>query len=120
MFWEAVSITDRKTLPPAKTADPGGHSQSRVFTPPVVKPLARIVVRWRVRPMGVDVLQDLVDSGHLSSEVSKQVPTLSVVDAEFRYRPDQGVYEMVGDNRDIDCSIYQCMLNPDAPQCRSR
>ena len=83
-FWEAASMTQR-TLPAPGTA--GGHTQ--VHRVPVFNPAApedtwpaRIEVTMYVRPVGLDVVQDLLDSGHLQDEaLLEAIPTFEVTGA---------------------------------------
>src|SRR5262245_18443829 len=76
MFWEAASY-DAGTLPPATKAAAGGipaphglEHTYRVYDPSV----SRVTARVRMRPMGFDVLQDLIDSGHLEADILDAMP----------------------------------------------
>jgi hypothetical protein len=48
-----------------------------------------MTVRLRLRPIGLDVLQDLVDSGDLDASVIDRVPTFTLHGAAVEWRPDE-------------------------------
>ncbi len=81
MFWEAAPsaqypngyLEPTDVLPVGKIAQPGSHSRTRQYRILVSSAdgspglPSRLTARLRMRPMGMDVLQDLVDSGDLDS-----------------------------------------------------
>jgi len=103
MFWEAASI-ESDLLPPPTVLPPSHPDYQNPHVPRLyrfateVEP-DRITVRVRVRPMGFDVLDDLIDSGDLAPEIRDKMPTFdlagSVVEwtratAELRISPNSG------------------------------
>jgi hypothetical protein len=72
----------------------------------------------KMRPMGLDVLQDLVDSKDLDPALLDQMPTFTVFDAtlDFSMSNDPSMFETVN-NTLIDCDHYKCMLDPKLPGC---
>ena len=90
MFWEAAKTEMapdgyRTKLLPANSGPGVDHTLSCSF--PYVGALARASIRVRMRPMGLDVLHDLVDSGHLAPEIPAEMPTFTVQSAEARWDP---------------------------------
>ena len=123
MFWEAEpseAYPDghvSQTLPPATTTYlRGKHAQIkqyRLATADGELP-ARVTARLRVRPIGRDVLQDLVDSGDLDPAVRDAMQTLTV-GPQIEWTPQDGMMKPVeADERPADCSSYVCMLHGDA------
>jgi len=106
MFWEAASYTSH-TLPPA-TADTPDHTVARPYTLPGDP--ARISARLRMRPMGFDVLHDLVGSGHLEATILDQMPTFTIYTAEWVNG------EFVPGPQQSACD-YTCMLEHRAADC---
>jgi hypothetical protein len=51
--------------------------------------IARMTVRVRMRPIGLDVLDDLIDSGNLDPSVRGRVPTFTLHGAALEWRPDE-------------------------------
>jgi nitrate/TMAO reductase-like tetraheme cytochrome c subunit len=116
MFWEVANI-EMDVLPGATV--PGAvHYGERVFVTdlPATQPPARIEFWLRMRPMGVDVLQDLVNSGHLDPMYLAKMPTLTVTHREARLRPDGQNYRVFTLD-DPSCTEYKCMLDPEQPFC---
>ena len=80
MFWDVVDLSSN-LLAQATSNDPGEvHAQTRIFAVPLASGIpARATVRVLVRPMGLDVLQDLVDTGHLAESFITEIPTFEVI-----------------------------------------
>ena len=91
MFWEAVDVEVGSL--PVVTGDPTDpsttHRVARSFPIAGYEP-DRVELRVRVRPMGFDLLQDLVDSGDLDPALIDQVPTFSVEATELVWEGDLG------------------------------
>ena len=66
--------------------------------------------------MGLDVLQDLVASGHLAADVVQRMPTFTVLSKEATWVKESANYA-VRDVTDADCDEYRCMLDPEHPGC---
>jgi hypothetical protein len=78
MFWQAASF-ESMLLPQASVAGEV-HRQTRVFTIPLADGIpARAEMRLLMRPMGLEVLADLVTSGHLDAKYLAAMPTFEVV-----------------------------------------
>jgi hypothetical protein len=84
MFWQAVSF-ESNPLPALSTfdvADPNFYrTHQQRFFPPNPTPIPtpdRVTLRVLERPMGLDVLDDLIASGDLSPSVRGSIPTLQV------------------------------------------
>ncbi len=92
MFWDARDYTS-ELLPPGVTnvvSDPAyNHSVSHFFdvtgTPP-----ARVTARVQVRPIGLDVLDDLVNSGDLNPSLRDAGPTLELSGSVLEWTSDLG------------------------------
>ncbi len=103
MFWEALRV-ESELLPPP-TLLPPNHPDyvnphvAHVYRFATDTEPDRITVRVRVRPMGFDVLDDLIDSGDLDPAIRDRMPTFdlagSVVEwtrdkAQLRISPNSG------------------------------
>jgi len=127
MFWEAAASTQypkgysERALPGAQTPEAGGHSQSYNYRLPLKLP-ARVEFRLRMRPIGLDVLQDLVKSGHLEPAVVPEMPTFTVYSAVAEWTPG------TNDPRDFtvkrtsqpDCERYRCLYDSSSPGCTNK
>ncbi len=94
MFWEAASVESELLMPPTASApsDPAWTDihRSRTYLVPTTLP-ARVTLRVLVRPMGLDVLQSLVDSGDLDEEYLTKIPTFSLGLAALEWTATAGV-----------------------------
>ena len=95
-FWEAAPSAaypdgyESLTLP--YTIDPGvPHTLSARFAIARYRDIARMTIRLRLQPIGVDVLQDLVDSGDLDSSVIERMPTFILHGSAVEWRPDEAM-----------------------------
>jgi len=80
MFWDVADLSS-DLLPQATMNGPGVvHAKTQVFAVPLGDGIpARATVRVYMRPMGLEVLQDLVDSGHLAESYLTAIPTYEVI-----------------------------------------
>jgi hypothetical protein len=78
---------------------------------------ARVTARLKMRPMGMDVLQDLVDSGDLDPAIVAQMPTFTF-GAQIDWTPADGLMKTISANPQADCRTYRCLLDPDSPYCQ--
>ena len=126
MFWEAAKSQtyplgyESKALPVSTTTYlDGKHAlvkQYRLSGPDGLP--ARVTARLRMRPMGLDVLQDLVDSGDLDRAVMAEMPTFTF-GTQLEWKREDGVNKpIVAQPKAADCTSYRCLLDPDAPECR--
>jgi hypothetical protein len=129
MFWEAAKSSahpygyESSTLPPATTTYVAGKhavlKQYRLAGPDGQLP-ARVTARLRIRPIGFDVLQDLVDSGDLDPSLAQRMPTLDF-GARLEWTAERGLMQPISATPNAaDCTSYRCQLDPDAQGCRSR
>jgi hypothetical protein len=93
-FWKAAPSREHPdgfeslTLP--FTIDPAiPHTVGARYTIARHREIARMTVRLRMRPIGLDVLHDLVRSGDLDAGVLEQVPTFTLHGAALEWRPDE-------------------------------
>jgi len=117
MFWEVArepTGPDSNLLPVGtKPGVPHGLQCGFQTTQPVV----RFVATMRMRPIGVDVLQSLVTSGHLDPTIPAKMPTLTVTTREFVLDPKVNDFVESKVSRS-DCKTYKaCLLDPSAPEC---
>jgi hypothetical protein len=125
MFWEAERSAahpegyESSALPVATTTYAEGKNavvkQYRATAPDGKLP-ARITARLRIRPIGHDVLQDLVESGDLDPKIAARVPTLNF-GATIEWTPADGVMTTIKANIRSDCSKYRCLLDPRSEEC---
>ena len=114
MFWEAVDFQS-ETLPFRTSLSPD-HVRERTYRLPAEP--ARITTRMRMRPMGFDVLQSLVDSGHLEEDVIAEMPTLPMYGGYGEWTPT-GLFRR--DRLPIDCPPHNgCLFDDRAAECGGR
>ena len=125
MFWEATQRipAEPKVLPPQVDATVRHYAECSFRTPRGLREApAKISVRVRMRPMGVDVLQDLVSSGHLDPKYVAEMPTFTVADREFELDPATRAYTLKMDLAQDDCDLHAQMLacarDPQSPNCQ--
>ncbi len=125
MFWQAAMSSAHPTgyesnvLPVATTTYiDGKHAVLKQYRMPGPHGLpARVTARLRVRPIGLDVLQDLVDSGDLDPAIVAQMPTLSF-GAQIEWTPKNGLMKTVSSAiPKSDCKKYRCLLDPSSQDC---
>lgn len=76
MFWEARSVTGE--LMPTAVDPVSLHRVSKSYRLPAAP--TRVTMRLRMRAMGLEVIQSLVDSGHLAASVAEAFQTFEVLD----------------------------------------
>lgn len=92
-FWEVAEV--ESTTLPAPTAqsvlDPAFTDIHRAEVYRYEGPLpARVTLRVNVRPIGLDILQSLVDSGDLDASFIDTMPTFTLGFTQLTWTPDQG------------------------------
>jgi len=121
MFWDAAPSADYPdgfaslTLPPALTPN-SAHTLDARYRLTDAARVDRIRLRLRMRPIGVDVLEDLVASGDLDASVIAAQPTFSLAGASVEWRPDGSMTPLEEALRCPD--VYQCLLDPERAVCR--
>jgi hypothetical protein len=119
-FWEAAAadpVRGSTLIPVPATAQAGSHTRVCPFRPPGFEPIPHLELTLRMRPMGIDVLQDLVASGHLAKDVIARMPTHTVWTRTADYDPTTRRYLV--DAPRPDCDKYQCLLDPKSAYCAS-
>ena len=76
---------------------------------------ARVTARLRIRPIGMDVLSELVSSGDLDPSVVSEVPTFTFR-AQIEWNRVDG-YSTIAATANSDCQTYRCLLDSEAPGC---
>lgn len=121
MFWQTNSSSafpsgydGSATLPvaTAKNFAPGTHSKQRSYS--AFQP-AKVNVQMHMRPIGMDVLQDLVASGDLDPAVVSQMPTFTLTDSVTEWTAGQQTALPSGPPN--DCKTYKCMMHPGSAAC---
>jgi hypothetical protein len=122
MFWEAAPSETHPdgvlgSLLPVATTLGVPHSRSRVYQ--VLPPPERVEIQVQIRAMGLDVLQDLVDSGDLDAAVSSEIPTHVLHGSRVTWSRAADRFSCVSKpgRNPIDCR-YECVLDPEADGCR--
>jgi hypothetical protein len=125
MFWQAAQSSahpdgyESSVLPVATTTYiEGKHAvlkQYRASGPDGLP--ARVTARLRVRPIGLDVLQDLVASGDLDPAIMSQMPTLNF-GAQIEWTPESGLMTTIRATPQSDCNTYRCLLDPTSADCQ--
>jgi hypothetical protein len=77
---------------------------------------ARVRARWRIRPIGMDVLNDLVGSGDLDAAILEHMPTFSF-GAQLEWTQEIGMLNTVSAVPQTDCQSYRCLLEPGSKAC---
>jgi hypothetical protein len=123
MFWQAAPSNDHpkgyeSNVLQVRTAqlDVGTHGvqkQYRVSGRP-----ARVAARLRIRPIGMDVLEDLVASGDLDPAIAAQMPTFSFgAQLEWTAAAADASSGVVAATPAVDCTEYRCLLYPGSQHC---
>ena len=124
MFWQAAMSSahpdgyESNVLPVATTTYiEGKHAvikQYRLRGPDGLP--ARVTARLRVRPIGLDVLQDLVDSGDLDPAILAQMPTLTF-GAQIEWTPESGLMKAVSSAAEVGLQHVPLQAGPDRAGC---
>jgi hypothetical protein len=106
-FWEVAGSREHpngyESLALPYAIDPTlPHTLSAHYMIARYREIARMTIRLRMRPMGVDVLEDLVDSGDLDPGLIAEMPTYVLQGAAVEWRPDAATpRSLLAD--DLDC-----------------
>jgi hypothetical protein len=121
MFWQAAPSAEypdgytSKALLPATHADPVHHAEM-TFHVPLPLP-ERVTVRALIQPMGLEVLDDLIASGHLDPSVRDAMPTHELRGTQAEWRRKDGFDIVVAPQAHPSCD-YRCDFEPNDPSCR--
>ncbi|MFT5433475.1 MAG: hypothetical protein ACI9OJ_004181 [Myxococcota bacterium] len=91
MFWEVCS-TEGETLPAPKSLSPIDLAEVHISKTLLVAgpPATRVALKVKMRPMNLDVLNSLVESGDLSEEIRDAMPTFTLGATEIEWTVDLG------------------------------
>jgi hypothetical protein len=93
MFWDVREVRS-ELLPPGVTNDQSdprfNHSVSRFFEISGEAP-TRVEARVYIRPIGLDVLDDLIGSGHLDAAFRSEIPTMLLEGTELVWTEADGL-----------------------------
>jgi hypothetical protein len=127
MFWEAapsakyaMGYTANTLGPPQQTLGFGTHYAEKVFHasgPDGSGVPARVTARLRLRPVGMDVLEDLVSSGDLDPAIMRSMPTFTL-GAQIEWKEADGFMKTIMGKVKMDCSSYRCLLDPTTKGCK--
>jgi len=123
MFWRAAPSRQhpdgyRSLLMPAMTEALTAHSLVARYQVGSPSDIARVTARLRMRPMGLDVLHDLVDSGDLEPSLLAEVPTFTLHGAAVEWSPEQLELRPLWPD-ELECpEAYVCLLDPQARGCK--
>jgi len=90
MFWEVDSVAEF-TIPGPVTLDPTDprylltHQTNQWLIPAAVD---RVTMRLRIRPIGLDVLDDLIESGDLAPGFRDEMPTFDLGATVLQWTPE--------------------------------
>jgi hypothetical protein len=91
-FWEVARYESELLLAPTapRETDPGWRPthKVRVFTVPTVAD--RVTMRVRLQPVGLDVLDHLIEGGDLSPELREKMPTFDLGSTVLEWTPERG------------------------------
>jgi hypothetical protein len=126
MFWDAAPSTlypagfSSMTLPPASQLGAAHYLEARFQVPPAVNPaVTRVTASVRMRPMGIDILQDLVASGDLAESVIAKMPTFTLQGATVEWRVADGSMRVLQPEKLLCAEEHVCLLDPAASGCSS-
>jgi hypothetical protein len=125
MFWDAAKSAaypkgyESLSLPPASTTYVEGKhvvvKQLRAAGPNGLP--ARVTARLRIRPIGIDVLDDLVQSGDLDPAIVAEMPTMTF-GAQLAWSQADGLHTPIYAQVKNDCGTYRCLLDPNDTECQ--
>jgi hypothetical protein len=125
MFWQAEKSAEHpdgyeSNLLPAATTTyvEGRHAvlkQYRIAGPKGLP--ARVTARLRIRPIGLDVLEDLVRSGDLAPSFLAEMPTFTF-GAQIEWTKEKGLMKPIHATlAKADCQEFRCLLEPGSKYC---
>lgn len=86
MFWDVAEVQSSTTLPGVATRDaldPEYHRERHIWTfnqeQAGATVLDRVTLTVRMRPIGLSILDDLVESGHLDPSFADEMPVIDVL-----------------------------------------
>jgi hypothetical protein len=122
MFWDAAPSDEhpdgyRSRLLPAMTEAMTAHSIEVHYQVGSVAEIARVTARLRIRPIGMDVLEDLVSSGDLDPALLSEGTTFTIHGAAVEWTPERRELRSLWPD-DLECpQAYLCLLDRHASEC---
>lgn len=92
LFWQAVSY-ETALLKAPKDNSPFNHGSRLTHVQreyDVEQVVDRVTMRVKLRPIGLDILDSLIESGDLDSGIRSQVPTFTLRSTDIEWTPEQG------------------------------
>jgi len=89
MFWEATQDSVSNLLPQAVRVQTT-HERICTYRIPGTEEIASLEVMLRMRPIGMDVLHSLVESGDLDPAILGEVPTFDIHRTHVQWRAEEG------------------------------
>jgi hypothetical protein len=91
MFWEVCSV-EGETLPAPRSLSPFDLAEVHISKTLLVAgpPATRVALKVKMRPMNLDVLDSLVESGDLREEIRDAMPTFTLGATEIEWTTDLG------------------------------
>jgi hypothetical protein len=125
-FWQAAPSAQfpeghRSLVLPAAAVRGTAHSIAAEYQLSPSAQVARVTVRLRMRPVGLDVLGDLVATRDLSSDVLARMPTFTLHGAAVEWTPEAPDRLRSLWPAELKCpDDYRCLLEPGSAECRAR
>ncbi len=89
MFWEATSSVSELIPGPSKLHDPDAEEEDHVSREYRLDALPdRVTMRVRLRPMGLDILDELIASGDLDPAIRDEIPTFDLLATVLTWTPE--------------------------------
>lgn len=85
MFWEAASSTGELLPGPDKLHEPGDLTTHRIREYRFEARPDRVTMRVRMRPLGLDLLDDLIASGDLDAGYRDTIPTFTLAATQLEW-----------------------------------
>lgn len=105
MFWEAAKPAKSRLLPPLSDVNTP-HALTCSYRIPGGQRPARIELRMRMRPVGMDVLADLVQSGDLAEAFVAKMPTFTLRNTVGVWTSDDPTFKQL----EVDWIRENCVL----------
>ncbi len=88
-FWSADSIRENSLEAPKSTAESvdGAHAQERLFVVPG-GPLDRVEMRFKLRPIGLEILRELSEDYDLDERLIAEMPTFTLGSTELSWKSE--------------------------------
>jgi hypothetical protein len=122
-FWDVAPSAEypegrRSLVLPAAVEAGIPHFITASYQLPPGALVSRVTARLRMRPVGRDVLADLVASADLSPDVGADMPTFTIHGASVEWDPSKPGELRSLWPEELRCpDAYRCLLEPEAAAC---